>query len=118
MEHWSQLLPVREQVLKALETARQEKVIGSPLEAHVRLAAGGDMLPVLEAYRAELPGLFIVSEVDVESDDGELTIGVRKATGNKCERCWKHLREVGTDPVFPAICLACREALKDVVAGR
>ena len=118
VEHWSQLLPVREQVLKTLETARQDKVIGSPLEAHVQLAAGGDLLLLLEAHLAELPGLFIVSEVDVEPGAGELTVGVRKATGNKCERCWKYLREVGTDPDFPTICHACREALQDIVAVR
>ena len=114
VEHWAGLLPVREQVLKSLEAARQEKAIGSPLEAHVHLKAGGDVLQLLRAHLADLPGLCIVSEVDVEEGAGEIEIAVRKATGNKCERCWKHLTEVGANAEFPTICNACREALRDV----
>ena len=49
-----------------LETARNDKLIGAPLEARVRLAANGDLYPLLERHARELPGLFIVSQVEVE----------------------------------------------------
>ena len=58
-------MEVRDDVLKSLEAARQEKLIGAPLEARVRLSANGDLYPLLEEYQAELPGLFIVSQVQV-----------------------------------------------------
>ena len=53
-------------MLKSLETARNEKLIGAPLEARVRLSANGDLYPLLEQYAGELPGLFIVSQVELE----------------------------------------------------
>ena len=56
-------MEVRQDVLKSLEVARKEKFIGAPLEARVRLSADGDLYPLLEEYAAELPGLFIVSQV-------------------------------------------------------
>ena len=43
-------MEVRGDVLKSLEAARKEKLIGAPLEAHVRLAADGDLYPLLEQY--------------------------------------------------------------------
>ena len=56
-------MEVRDDVLKSLETARNEKLIGAPLEARVRLSADGDLYPLLEEYGRELPALFIVSQV-------------------------------------------------------
>ena len=63
--NWDRLMEVRDDVLKSLETARNEKLIGAPLEARVRLSANGELYPLLEQYAAELPGLFIVSQVEV-----------------------------------------------------
>ena len=51
---------------RAWKTARNEKLIGAPLEARVRLSADGDLYPLLEQYARELPGLFIVSQVELE----------------------------------------------------
>ena len=59
-------MEVRGDVLKSLETARNEKLIGAPLEARVRLSANGDLYPLLEQYAGELPGLFIVSQVTLD----------------------------------------------------
>jgi hypothetical protein len=42
---------VREDVLKSLEEARQEKFIGAPLEARVRLTANADLYPLLSRIR-------------------------------------------------------------------
>ena len=113
LENWDRLLPVREQVLKTLETARQEKVIGAPLEAQVRLNANGDLYPLLRQYAGELPGLFIVSEVAVENGAGELAVTVEKSSASKCERCWKYLPEVGGNADYPTICNQCRAAVQE-----
>ena len=67
---WDRLMEVRGDVLKSLETARNEKLIGAPLEARVRLSANGDLYPLLEQYAPQLPGLFIVSQVDLERGGG------------------------------------------------
>ena len=72
---------VRQEVMKSLETARQEKFIGAPLEAEVRLSANGDLHPLLTEYAADLPGLFIVSQVRLQNGAEGLTIAVERAPG-------------------------------------
>src|SRR5207253_1958931 len=64
--NWDRLIEVRQDVLKSLEIARQEKFIGAPLEARVHVSADGDLYPLLEEYAGELPGLFIVSQVSLD----------------------------------------------------
>ena len=112
---WERLIEVRDRVLKSLETARQEKLIGAPLEARVRLRAGGDLFPLLEEYRQELPGLFIVSQVALEG--GAFSVEVERAAGTKCERCWKYSTEVGAHRQWPTICPACVEAVTEILNG-
>ncbi len=116
-ERWDKLLPVRDQVLKSLETARQEKFIGAPLEARVHLAANGDLYPLLERYSGELPSLFIVSQVSLTQGEGPLEVRVERADGVKCERCWKYRSSVGADPEFPGICAECSAAVKEFLKG-
>ncbi len=114
--NWEKLMPVREQVLKALEVARQEKFIGAPLEASVRLRAGEQLYPLLDQYLEQLPALFIVSQAMLEDHaQAELTVHVEKAAGAKCERCWKYSDSVGFDPDFPAVCVSCSGALKEML---
>jgi isoleucyl-tRNA synthetase len=110
---WDRLMEVREVVLKALEEARQVKFIGAPLEARVRLQAGADLHPLLEQYAADLPSLFITSQVAVERGDA-LRATVERADGVKCERCWKYSTLVGSDPEYPAVCDTCAAALKEM----
>jgi isoleucyl-tRNA synthetase len=116
VEAWDRLIAVRDEVLKVLEAARQEKVIGAPLEARVHLQAGPDLLPLLERYAAQLPSLFIVSEVELSSGD-VLGATVSRATGVKCERCWKYTHDTGSDADLPTVCAACAAAVKTMVAG-
>ncbi|HYK16876.1 MAG TPA: class I tRNA ligase family protein, partial [Bryobacteraceae bacterium] len=111
---WEKLVEVRNEVLKALETARQNKFIGAPLEAFVRLHAGAELFPRLEKYSSELPGLFIVSQVELERGSEGLQVEVERARGQKCERCWKYTTDVGRNPEFPTICAACAEALAEI----
>ena len=113
-QNWERLLGVRDSVLKSLETARQEKTIGAPLEAQVLLRAGPDLYPLLEAYLAELPALFIVSQVAVErAAEGALSVEIGRAAGVKCERCWKYLTDVGANPAWPTICPPCAAAVEE-----
>ena len=88
LARWDRLREVRDAVLKALEEARQAKVIGAPLEARVRLRGAG-----VDDYASDLPGLFIVSQVILEPGD-ELSVAVERAEGEKCERCWKYSTKV------------------------
>ncbi len=117
-ENWDRLMTVREDVLKSLEQARQEKFIGAPLEARVRLAANGDLYPLLEQYAAELPGLFIVSQVVVgQASSEQPAIRIERADGVKCERCWKYTTDTGADARFPTICAACAAAVRQGLHG-
>jgi isoleucyl-tRNA synthetase len=114
LQNWERLLAVRDSVLKSLETARQEKTIGAPLEAKVLVRAGPDLSPLLEEYLAELPALFIVSQVGVErAAEGELSVQIDRAAGVKCERCWKYLTDVGANPAWPTICPPCAAAVEE-----
>ena len=116
--NWDRLIEVRNDVLKSLEAARNEKLIGAPLEARVRLNANGDLYPLLEQYAAELPGLFIVSQVTVErGEQDSLEVKVERAAGEKCERCWKYTLDTGSNPRFPTICAPCAEAVEETLHG-
>ena len=110
---------MRGDVLKSLETARNEKLIGAPLEARVRLSANGDLYPLLEQYAGELPGLFIVSQVALEPGEagGDIFVKIERAAGEKCERCWKYTTDVGSDAAFPTICAGCADAVNEILNG-
>lgn len=113
--HWDKLMPVRDAVLKELEVARQEKRIGKSLEAKVILSAGFDVHPVLTHYMADLPALFIVSQVELRhSTENGVAVQIQGADGTKCERCWKYTLDVGSDPEFPTLCAACADAVKQL----
>jgi isoleucyl-tRNA synthetase len=125
MDEWESLKEVRAAVLIKLEEARNSKAIGGSLEAKINLASG---LPkrrdLLKARIKELPGLFIVSQVEVndgallEATGGhglvDLAIVVRKADGKKCERCWNYSTHVGENLRYPTVCERCTEALAEI----
>jgi isoleucyl-tRNA synthetase len=119
-QQWDRLLEVRREVAKALETARAQKLIGSALEARVRIVSAPEDLPGLLADKRELLAtLFIVSRVDLAARDGRarvvyesqdipgLVIGVDRAPGEKCERCWMRTEDVGRDAAHPTLCARC-----------
>ncbi|MDE3166594.1 MAG: class I tRNA ligase family protein, partial [Acidobacteriota bacterium] len=112
---WERVMEVRDSVLKSLEAARNEKRIGAPLEARVVLSASGDLLALLQQQAAELPSIFIVSQVEVVEGEGELAVKVERAAGTKCERCWKYTLDTGADARFPTICAPCAAAVNEMV---
>jgi len=114
--NWEQLMNVRTEVLKSLEAARQEKLIGAPLEAKLHLSAGGDLYDLLRLHSGELPALFIVSQVELASSEAEgVGVRVERASGTKCERCWKYSAEVGEQADLPTVCPACAEAVVEIL---
>ena len=120
LERWARLFEVRDVVLGALEEARTAKLIGSGLEAHVRLEARRPTFELLESYRAELRYLFIVSQVSLtllEEEAGEdIRVTVERAAGQKCERCWNYSKLVGEFTRYPTACERCVEALAEIEA--
>jgi isoleucyl-tRNA synthetase len=118
LENWDRLIEVRGDVLKSLEAARNEKLIGAPLEARVRISTNGDLYPLLEQHAGELPGLFIVSEVELQKGEGNaISVQVERAGGVKCERCWKYTSDVGSDARFPTVCKSCADAVVETLNG-
>jgi isoleucyl-tRNA synthetase len=123
-EKWEKLLAVRTEVLRALESARNAKTISGALEAKITLSAASDLAALLEQYKASLPSLFIVSQVqlaDSASANAQkseaipgLTIAVERADGAKCERCWNFSTHVGENSDYPTICERCVKALDEI----
>jgi isoleucyl-tRNA synthetase len=119
---WQTLLSVRDEALKALEAARNEKRIGGSLEAQIRLGAPENVYPLLERYQDQLRYLFIVSAVTLEKNPASnggsgLTFEVSKAPGQKCERCWNYSTHVGEDKTYPTVCERCSAVLAEIEAA-
>jgi isoleucyl-tRNA synthetase len=119
-EDWKTLLAVRTEVLKALEEARQSKLIGGAnLEAQVILAAAEPVFSVLTRFKDQLRYLFIVSAVTLGpaasgNGTGGVSVRVSKAEGEKCGRCWNYSTHVGEDPGYPTVCERCSAVLKEL----
>ncbi len=118
-EEYARLVTVRNDVLKKLEEARNEKLIGSGLEAQVTLGAPAELYPLLKKHAAELRYLFIVSDVQLTqggSNGAGLDVKINKAPGLKCERCWNYSTEVGKDAEYPTVCERCAPVLHELEA--
>jgi isoleucyl-tRNA synthetase len=118
-EDWEKMRAVREEVLKALEEARNQKMIGTGLEAQVTVAAADPVYSVLFGYKDQLRYLFIVSAVKLEqaasgNGTGGVSVQVSKADGRKCERCWNYSTHVGEDATYPTVCERCLAVLREI----
>ncbi|HEX5424762.1 MAG TPA: isoleucine--tRNA ligase, partial [Candidatus Acidoferrales bacterium] len=121
--NWERLLEVRNEVLKALEPLRAAKTISASLEARVTLRASGKLAAILREYAKQLPAMFIVSQVELTSSDGNgaaaggadsLQIEPARALGKKCDRCWNYSVHVGENPKYPTVCERCVVALDEI----
>ena len=119
---WEYLREVRSEVNKVMESARNGKAIGAPLEAKVSLVVSDvTQRSYLESLGDELRYLFIASQTKIveslASDmqfTGEATglqIAVVKADGEKCPRCWNYSTRIGESAEHPHICDRCVGAL-------
>lgn len=113
---WDKLIALRDDVNKALEEARKNKVIGKPLEAWVTVYADDETADLLETVPAdELAALCIVSKLRVIRGNGEgmqgenlpVQIAIERASGDKCERCWMYVDSIGQDSKHPTLCARC-----------
>ena len=111
-ERWDRFMKIREEVSRALEKARADKLIGSSLEARVRLFRTPALQELVGHFREDLATLFIVSQVETEFTGGEeLEVKVERALGDKCQRCWIYHEEVGANPDHPGLCPKCLDAI-------
>jgi len=142
---WETIIQLRDDVNKALEVARQNKLIGSGLESHVILhVEDPDQRRVLEAFLGDpdlryppeatnavddLRFIFLSSKVSLVDSTDDVhaaapdcvlagseaatgaTVGVARAPGVKCERCWMYCSTVGEHD--PGICPRCSSAFKE-----
>jgi len=120
---WELLLQVRQEVLKAMEAARNAKTIGGSLEAAVRITAQDPAFSVLERHLESLRALFIVSGVSLEralpgNSTGGILAEVERAPGSKCERCWNYSSQVGDNSLYPTACERCVAALEEIARSR
>ncbi|GIN19011.1 isoleucine--tRNA ligase [Siminovitchia fordii] len=121
---WKEFLLVRDDVLKALEEARNEKVIGKSLTAKVILYVNEDVKNLLDNISESLKQLFIVSGFEVAGSYDEApadalkldkaAIVVEKADGETCERCWVVTPEVGKVEKYPTICPRCASVVEQL----
>jgi isoleucyl-tRNA synthetase len=118
---WDKIRDIRRVVTGALERARADKKIGSSLQA----------VPVVHLSperRAELDGIDI-AEIAITSgvslangaapegafalpEVGGVAVVVNLAEGEKCERCWQVLTEVGSHKDHPTLCNRCTDAVE------
>ncbi|TMP96207.1 MAG: hypothetical protein E6L09_15320 [Verrucomicrobia bacterium] len=115
------LFRARDIILGKLEEARNSKLIGSALEAHVIISGGTLTYRTLSTAKDDLRYLFIVSQVDIilaETDEEEfMSVEIRRADGAKCERCWNYSTRVGESSRYPTVCERCVEALEEIEKG-
>jgi isoleucyl-tRNA synthetase len=115
MASWEQIFAIRDEVLRALETARNDKQIGSSLEAKVVLTTDAATTRLMLDYYDQLRYIFIVSQVEVHEGDA-FAVEIQKADGEKCERCWNYSTRVGEVMEYPTICERCNEALTEITS--
>lgn len=120
---WTKFMDLRDDILKALEEARNEKVIGKSLQAKISLFVNGSTKDLLDSISENLQQLFIVSGFEVagaydEAPENALkldtaAIVVSKAEGETCERCWVVTTEIGKDKEHPTLCPRCAQVVKE-----
>ena len=117
-ERWKAMIDAKSEIAKAVEQARKEKVIGHSLDARITIAAPEEMRALFAAHLEDMRSLLIVSQLQLaeEKDIASpfkseeikgLVVGVEKASGAKCERCWIYEESVGSDAKHPTVCARC-----------
>ena len=119
---WETVRRVRRVVTGAMEIERRDKRIGSGLQSHPVIHLSPEDLAVIDSL--DMAEIAIASRVTLSEGTGpsdafrledvaDVAVEVRLATGRRCERCWKVLDEVGSDPLHGDLCGRCAS----VVAG-
>ncbi len=115
---WNTIIAINDDVKKVLEEKRTAKLIGSSLEAAIVLHCSEEMLPFVQSVQEGLADIFIVSDVQAVSGEGGVSgevagvcVEVKRASGEKCERCWQYAETVGQDVNDPTLCKRCATIL-------
>ena len=120
-ENYAKLFDLRDDVMKALEIARTDKLIGKSLDAKLTIwAPHADTYATLTSFAPELEDIFIVSGVTVlegsaptdaysETVSG-IGVKVEPADGEKCDRCWKYSTETHNDGES-CLCSRCKSVV-------
>jgi isoleucyl-tRNA synthetase len=120
-DKWAKVRKVRRVVTGALEREREAKHIGASLQAHPTVYIADDALADAVAD-VDLALVCITSAITVERGQGPddayrldevpgVAVAPGLADGQKCQRCWQVLPEVGRDPQAPETCARCADAV-------
>jgi isoleucyl-tRNA synthetase len=125
-EAWERLLQARTAVTRAIEPLRKEGSIGHALDTAVTLYAEEALAAGLQGLGTDLRAVFIVSHLSIRplaeapaetfalEEIPGLKIGVTRARGEKCARCWVYSEELGRDPARPELCPRCASVLREI----
>lgn len=111
---YNQFMLLRDDILKALEIARNEKVIGKSLNAKVLINPTPNVAKLMFSLKVNFAQVFIVSSFEIVGNElnGETyesgQIEVQPATGVTCERCWQVVDHVDED----GLCERCAKIIK------
>ncbi|MBQ9011899.1 MAG: isoleucine--tRNA ligase [Bacilli bacterium] len=112
MEMWNLFFSIKNDVYKALEEARGEKIIGKSLEAKVYLKLLDEDKEALKELLPNLKQLLIVSDVVISAQDLKqydyCGVEIKKFEGIRCERCWNYFDE---NDMIDDICPRCHDAI-------
>ncbi|MCP4153780.1 MAG: isoleucine--tRNA ligase [bacterium] len=116
-EKWQKITVLRDRILKKIEEARNEKLIGDSLEAGIMLKLSEKDDNNYELMTSNLDmfkEILVVAGIDVEKASDEESIEVIKFEGNKCPRCWNRFKEETTSNEFPELCPRCAGVVKEL----
>jgi len=119
---WDHFKQIRSDVLKALEEARNEKLIGKAAEAHLDLYVNDAAQETLAKLDVNVQQILLVSGLDVTAYDqkpddaidfGDVAIKVTPAEGTECQRCRLIKQDVGSDSDYPEFCGRCAAIVRE-----
>lgn len=118
LEEYENMLRLRSDVLKALEEARNLKVIGSAQEAFVSIAIIDSKVKEVASKFSleELANLFVVSEVELKETNGQKEYEVSKVEvkhheGQFCSRCWNYSKLAIIQEDGTYLCPRCQKVI-------
>jgi len=127
----NQILELRALVNRQLESCRSAAQLGASLEAQVQLSLGEGSKATQAALSwlensvhpkvDNLADWLLVSDLEIgsaspeavlaEASENGITVQIRKAAGQKCERCWHYESDIGEHAAHPTLCGRCVEVL-------
>ena len=121
LDNWKKFMNFRDDVLKVLEEARDQKLIGKSFEAAVTVYPTDEMRAVLANLDANFRQILIVSKLTIA--DGEAPANAEKlpngaflvehAEGEVCPRCRMIRTDIGADSEVPMLCGRCAKIVKE-----